>query len=174
MASSDGPEDVIKEEPADSPAEAAEPEPEPPAPPQPAEVKTEKAVLINSSTSPSLPELPAEETKTDDEGAKYEPQQVPYQEDAAAAPENGADSAQMYSSNAMESVPVEVAQTNFNESETSGFNESVGAGTTCVNDSRDNPVPYQVNYPTSANVPGASEYGSQPASSGAYMNSSVG
>lgn len=187
MASSNcSPEHVIKEETVVEPPEETTAETSPPT-----EVTAEKssAILINSSTSPSLPELPnsesnemKEESKYSDPGPadsghnKYEPQ-AQYQEESS---HDHAESAQIYSST-MESMPVEVAQTNFNavESENNVFNDNVGGGqTSCQNDQREysgrnNPVTYQVNYTSNGNVQGATEYGSQP-SSGAYMNTSVG
>lgn len=79
--------------------------------------------------------------------------------------------------NNVESIPTEVAQTNFNviESE-NGFIDN-GGNPSCQNESREyqgrnNPVTYQVNYTSNCNVQG--EFGSQPASSGAYANSTVG
>ncbi|KAK6620027.1 hypothetical protein RUM44_006427 [Polyplax serrata] len=144
-------------------------------------------VLINSSTSPSLPEVkhndltlkkePKTKSRTDaskiDTGKKIERSGSHHESSKSS---NGHSGSQY--SNTMEKTSVEVAQNNFIGTENENAVCADGSGN-CQGDAREfsgqtNCMSYQVNYTANSSVQGAPEYGSHPAPSGAYLNSNIG
>lgn len=150
-------------------------------------------LLINSSTSPSLPELPHNDDAVSPKNVKVHYldsnriEQIKKVERSTSRLEDTSranpDSGQMYSNNA-DAMSVEGAQTSHNECENNISSDNIGGNgggsvTNYQNDSRDysgqnSTMSYQVNFTPNSTIQATPEYGSHTSVSGAYINSNAG